>query len=102
MIVHRDTVENQTTVEEIVLIIVVRTMAGTIVRTTEEGIVVRTTEEGIVRTTEEGIVRTMEEGIVAEVVETTVEIAIVTQIIQHQETGIKIGNIFIYSYDNLK
>ena len=94
MIVHRDTVENQTTVEEIVLIIVVRTMAGTIVRTTEEGIVVRTTEEGIVRT--------MEEGIVAEVVETTVEIAIVTQIIQHQETGIKIGNIFIYSYDNLK
>jgi len=85
MIVHRDTVENQTTVEEIVLIIVVRT-----------------TEEGIVRTTEEGIVRTMEEGIVAEVVETTVEIAIVTQIIQHQETGIKIGNIFIYSYDNLK
>ena len=85
MIVHRDTVGNQTTVEEIVLIIVVRTMAGTIVRTTEEG-----------------IVRTMEEGIVAEVVETTVEIAIVTQIIQHQETGIKIGNIFIYSYDNLK
>jgi hypothetical protein len=47
MIVHRDTVGNQTTVEEIVLIIVVRTMAGTIVRTTEEGIVVRTTEEGI-------------------------------------------------------
>ena len=86
MIAHRDTVENQTTVEEIVLIIVVRTMAGTIVRTTEEGIVVRTTEEGIV----------------AEVAETTVEIAIVTQIIHHQETGIKIGNIFIYSYDNLK
>ena len=77
MIVHRDTVENRTTVEEIVMIIVVRTMAGT-------------------------IVRTMEEGIVAEVVETTVEIAIVTQIIHHQETGIKIGNIFIYSYDNLK
>ena len=73
MIVHRDTVGNQTTVEEIVLIIVVRTMAGTIVRTTEE-------------------------GIVAEVVETTVEIAIVTQIIQHQETGIKIGlvvNLFM-------